>query len=226
MPRARALLAWSGGKDAAWALQTLRARADVEVVGLMTTVTAGRDEAAMQGVHVDVLRAQARATGLPLIESRIAAGAGNPAYEAAFAQALATARARWPELTMIAFGDLFLADIRAWREALCARLGWQACFPLFGRHTTGLAREMQAAGLRASLCCVDTTQLDADFSGRDFDAALLEALPAHVDPCGERGEFHTCVHAGPMFAEPLALLRGDTALRDSRFACTAFSAGG
>ena len=122
----------------------------------------------------------------------------------------------------IAFGDLFLADIRAWREALCADLGWTPLFPLFGSDTATLAREMVEGGLRAHLCCVDTTQLDAGFAGRPFDAALLEALPAGIDPCGENGEFHTCVYAGPMFAAPLALQRGDTVLRDERFAYTDF----
>src|SRR5690606_11922510 len=144
----------------------------------------------------------------------------NAGYEAAFAAALADARSRWPGIAHIAFGDLLLADIRAWRVALCERLGWTAAFPLFGRDTRGLSREMLAGGLRAPLCCADTQQLDAAFAGRDFDAALLDALPAGVDPCGENGEFHTCTWDGPMFEAPLAVQRGDTLLRDSRFAYT------
>ncbi|WP_233198649.1 MULTISPECIES: ATP-binding protein [Luteimonas] len=216
------LLSWSGGKDAAWALHVLRARDDVDVVGLFTTITAGYERISMQGIRVDVLHAQARAAGLPVIEARIEPSTDNAGYEAAFADALARARARWPALSTIAFGDLFLADIRAWREALCARLGWDARFPLFDSDTGALARTMQAGGLRADLCCVDTTQLDAGFAGRAFDAALLDALPADVDPCGERGEFHTCVSAGPMFAQPLDLVRGETVLRESRFAYTDF----
>ncbi|GGK14964.1 adenine nucleotide alpha hydrolase [Luteimonas terricola] len=220
--RPRALLAWSGGKDAAWALHAMRQRGEVDVVGLLTTITEGFERASMQGVHVDVLRAQAAAAGLPLLESRIPQDCDNARYEAAFAAALDDAQARWPGITHIAFGDLLLADIRAWREALCARLGWAPLFPLFGRDTVELAREMIAGGLRATLCCVDTQQLDAAFAGRDFDQALLDSLPAAVDPCGEHGEFHTCVADGPMFAVPVPLQRGNTELRDARFAYTDF----
>jgi diphthamide synthase (EF-2-diphthine--ammonia ligase) len=122
----------------------------------------------------------------------------------------------------MAFGDLFLADIRAYREAMCARLGWTPLFPLFGSDTALLARDMIAGGQRAMVCCVDTQQLDAAFSGRAFDASLLAELPAGVDPCGENGEFHTCVSAGPMFAQPLALAQGETVLRDGRFSYTDF----
>jgi diphthamide synthase (EF-2-diphthine--ammonia ligase) len=147
-------------------------------------------------------------------------GCDNACYEAAFAATLAAAQARWPGTTHVAFGDLQLADIRAWRETLCTRLGWTALFPLFGADTAALARDMIAGGLRAQLCCVDTTQLDAAFGGREFDAALLDALPATVDACGENGEFHTCVRDGPMFDAPLALEAGDTDLRAGRFAFT------
>ena len=216
------LLSWSGGKDAAWTLHVLRHRDDVEVVGLVTTITEGFERIAMQGIRVEVLHAQARAAGLPVIEARIPQRASNDIYEDSFANALQRARERWPGLSRIAFGDLFLADIKAYREALCARLGWTPLFPLFPSDTAALARQMQAGGLRAALSCVDTQQLDARFSGRDFDAALLAELPADVDPCGERGEFHTCVRAGPMFATPLALVRGDTVLRDDRFSHTDF----
>ena len=222
MSRTPVLLSWSGGKDAAWALHTLRARDDVEVVGLVTTITSGYERISMQGIRVDVLHAQARATGLEVIEARIPAAVDNAGYETAFAEALQRAQQRWPGLSTIAFGDLFLADIRAWREALCARLGWRASFPLFGADTAALARAMQAGGLRAAVCCVDTRQLDADIAGRDFDAALLAALPAGIDPCGEHGEFHTCVFDGPMFTAPLPLARGETVLRDARFAYTDF----
>ena len=217
------LLSWSGGKDAAWTLHALRTGGEYEAVGLLSTITAGYERIAMQGIRVDVLHAQAAATGLPVLEARMPQQADNAAYEASFADALAQARERWPGLRHIAFGDLFLADVRAWRDALCARLGWTAVYPLFGSDTAALAREMLAGGLGARLCCVDTTQLDAAFAGRAFDAALLADLPPGVDPCGENGEFHTCVHAGPMFAAPLALVRGETVLRDGRFAYTDFS---
>ena len=157
-----------------------------------------------------------------MIEARIPQRADNAAYEASFAAALEQARERWPGIDRIAFGDLLLADIRAWREALCARLGWTALFPLFGSDTAKLAREMIAGGLRADVCCIDTTQLDARFAGHAFDDALLRELPNGVDSCGENGEFHTCVSAGPMFAGAIALERGETVLRDGRFAYTDF----
>ena len=217
------LLAWSGGKDAAWTLHTLRQRDDVRVLGLLTTVTAGFDRIAMHGIRRDVLHAQADAVGLPLIESVIPQGCDNDTYEASFAGALASARERWPGLDTIAFGDLYLADVRAWREALCARHGWQIHTPLFGADTATLARTMVAGGLRTRLCCVDTEQLDAGFSGREFDTALLAGLPPGCDPCGENGEFHTLVHAGPMFERALRIERGTTVLRDNRFAFTDFT---
>ena len=216
------LLSWSGGKDAAWTLHVLRRRSDVDVVGLVTTITEGSERIAMQGIRVDILHAQARACGLPVIEARMPQRASNAIYEAVFAAALATARERWPDLGTIAFGDLFLEDIKVYRDVLCARLGWMPTYPLFGSDTARLAREMIDGGLRAHLCCVDTQQLDASFSGRAFDAALLAELPAAVDPCGENGEFHTCVRAGPMFDSVLHVERGETVLRDERFAYTDF----
>ena len=189
---------------------------------MVTTITEGHERISMQGIRVDVLHAQAAAAGLPVIEARIPQSAGNAAYEASFAAALERARERWPGIGCIAFGDLFLADIRAWREASCARLGWTPLFPLFGSDTARLARDMIAGGLCAHLCCVDTAQLDAGFAGRAFDEALLRELPGAVDPCGENGEFHTCVSAGPMFENPIAIERGETVLRDARFAYTDF----
>lgn len=219
------LLSWSGGKDAAWALHTLRGRDDVQVVGLVTTLTEGYERIAMQGIRHALLRAQSEACGLPVIEAWMPQRADNATYRASFADALARARERWPGLSDIAFGDLFLQDIRAWRETQCADLGWTPHFPIFDPapgYTARLAREMLAAGLRAQLTCVDTTQLDAEFSGRAFDADLLRALPPSCDPCGENGEFHTLVHAGPMFAAPIAITRGETVLREERFAYTDF----
>jgi uncharacterized protein (TIGR00290 family) len=222
--RTPVLLSWSGGKDAAWTLHVLRQRADIDVVALVTTISEGYERIAMQGIRVDVLQAQARAAGLPVVEARMPQRSGNAVYEQVLADALRRARARWAALRTIAFGDLFLADIRAYREALCARLGWTPLFPIFGqpRDTQAVARAMLDGGLRAHLCCVDTTQLDAAFAGRAFDAALLRDLPAAVDPCGENGEFHTCVSAGPMLDAPIALERGETVLRDERFAYTDF----
>ncbi|HEY5970970.1 MAG TPA: ATP-binding protein [Pseudoxanthomonas sp.] len=222
MDAAAVLLSWSGGKDAAWTLHRLRQQG-VAVAGLVTTVTAGYERVSMQGIRRDVLHAQAAATGLPLIEAMIPPRCDNATYEAAFADALAQARTRWPQVHSIAFGDLFLQDIRDYRVAMCARLDWQVRTPLFGSDTALLAREMLAGGLGAAICCVDTEQLPANFAGRDFDAALLDELSATLDPCGENGEFHTCVHAGPMFDRPIRVERGETVLRDRRFAYTDFT---
>lgn len=216
------LLSWSGGKDAAWTLHALRQRDDVEVVGLLTTLTEGYDRIAMQGIRRELLHAQAAAAGLPVIEAWMPQRSSNEVYESVFAKALGEAQARWPGLRDIAFGDLFLEDIRAYRDALCARHGWRPHYPLFGADTAMLARTMIAGGLRAWLTCVDTQQLDAAFSGRAFDVALLDELPPACDPCGERGEFHTLVVEGPMFAAPLRVMRGETVLRDGRFAYTDF----
>ncbi len=217
------LLSWSGGKDAAWALHMLRQRDDVDVVGLVTTLTEGYERISMQGIRRDILHAQADACGLPVIEAWIPQRASNDLYRAAFTDALLRARERWPALRDIAFGDLFLQDIRAYRETLCAELDWTPHFPVFdptSGYTAALAREMIAAGLRAQLVCVDTEQLDAGFSGRDFDTALLRDLPEGCDPCGENGEFHTLVHAGPMFSAPIKVSKGEAVLRDDRFAYT------
>ncbi len=204
----------------------MRENREFEVVGLITTLTEGYDRIAMQGIRREILHAQADACGLPVIEAWMPQRASNAIYEDSYAAALENARKRWPHARDIAFGDLYLSDIRAYREALCARLDWTPQFPIFDAtlgYTARLARTMHDAGLRAALTCVDTTQLDARFSGRDFDAALLADLPSSCDPCGENGEFHTVVYAGPMFAQPLALERGETVLRDERFAYTDFT---
>lgn len=210
-------LAWSGGKDSSLALAALQAQPAVEVVALVTTITRDFDRISIHGVRRAVLEAQLGALGLPLVESSIPAAASNVAYEDALAAALKELRSRWPDLRHIAFGDLFLADVRAYRERLLSRLGWTPLFPLWGRDTAKLAREFIDTGYRALLTCVDTTQLGAEFAGRDFDAALLADLPTAVDPCGERGEFHTCVYDGPIFRYPLALRTGERVRRDGRF---------
>lgn len=216
------LLSWSGGKDSAWALHVLRGDPRFAVVGLLTTVTDEYDRVAMHGIRRDVLQAQAKAARLPLLEARLPRATDNATYETCFATALDQARDRWPGLSHVAFGDLYLADVRAYRETLCARLGWEPVFPIWGEaaDTAALAQRMLAAGLRATVCCVDTQQVDAALSGRPFDHDLLADLPIATDPCGENGEFHTCVHAGPMFAAPLKLHCGATVLRDARFAFT------
>jgi uncharacterized protein (TIGR00290 family) len=210
-------LAWSGGKDSSLALAALQAEPTLELVALVTTITRDFDRISIHGVRRSVLEAQVRAIGLPLIESVIPMAAGNAAYEDAFAAALAALRRQWPDIRHLAFGDLFLADVRAYREGLLARLGWTPLFPLWGRDTAMLAREFIAAGYRAILTCVDTTQVSPEFAGRDFDSALLADLPAQADPCGERGEFHTCVYQGPIFREPILVRTGDRLRRDGRF---------
>lgn len=217
MSRQPIALAWSGGKDSALALAALRDNAELEVVALVTTMTHDHDRVSIHGVRRAVLEAQVAALGIALVEVAVPAAASNACYEAAFAAALADLRLRHPRLRRIAFGDLFLADVRAYREALLARLDWQPSFPLWGRDTAELARQFIDRGFRALLTCVDTTQLDAAFAGREFDAALLADLPAGVDPCGENGEFHSCVFAGPIFARPLRLRSGERELRDARF---------
>jgi uncharacterized protein (TIGR00290 family) len=211
------LLAWSGGKDCLMALDRLLDDPQWRVIGLLTTITIPFDRVAMHGIRRDVLRAQAAALSLPLIESELEYPASNESYVNAFAASLNATRATTPDLNHIAFGDLFLADMRIWRETLLKGLDWQAVFPLWHEPTDILARRFHAAGHRAVLTCVDTTQLAAAFSGRDFDPALLAELPAGVDPCGENGEFHTLSYAGPRFRQPLYLQRGENVLRDDRF---------
>lgn len=211
------VVAWSGGKDSALLVERLRDDARYEIVALVTTVTSTYDRVSIHGTRRDILHAQARALDLPVIESVIPPQASNVVYEAAFAGALETVRAAHPGVRTIAFGDLFLEDVRAYRERTIPPLGWEPIFPLWGEDTAALARAFIGEGFRAILCCVDTDQLAAEFSGREFDAALLADLPADVDPCGEKGEFHTCVYAGPMFDRALALERGERVRRDGRF---------
>ena len=210
-------LAWSGGKDSSLALAVLQNDPAFEPVALVTTVTGDYDRISMHGVRRSILEAQVRELRLPLVEATIPPVASNAIYEEAFAAALNSLRLMHPDLRHLAFGDLFLTDVRAYRERLLNQLGWTPVFPLWGRDTGRLAREFINQGFRAILTCVDTTQLDADFAGREFDAPLLAGLPAGVDPCGERGEFHTCVYAGPLFAHPLPLVSGERLRRDERF---------
>lgn len=216
------LLAWSGGKDCLMALQRLRADPRWQVVGLLTTITRQFDRVAMHGIRRDVLMAQVRALGLPLIECAIDWPSNNEAYETAHANALRQASERWPGLRHCAFGDLFLEDVRAYRERQLQREGWVGVFPLWGSDTRIMSRAFVAAGHRARLTCVDTTQLDGAFSGRDYDSALLDALPGDIDPCGEHGEFHTLACGGPLFDTSLPLRRGESVLRENRFQYTDF----
>ena len=216
--KAPIVLSWSGGKDSSLALDALRRADRFEVVALMTSVTSTYDRVAIHGVRRALLEAQARATGLPLFEIPLEAPTSNAEYEAAFQRAVKDLRVRFPTLRHLAFGDLFLADVRAYRERLVADAGMKAVFPLWGMNTTSLAHRFVDEGYRAHLVCVDTEQLDAQFAGHTFDAALLAALPSSVDPCGENGEFHTFVSGGPIFSAAIPLTVGELVLREERFA--------
>lgn len=216
------LLAWSGGKDCLMALQRLRADTHWQVVALLTTVNRTYDRIAMHGVRRAILEAQAESLGLPLLAVEMDWPGSNEAYEEAHARALAEARMRWPGVRHCAFGDLFLQDVRDYRVRQLGRAEWRAVFPIWGEDTAELSRRFVAEGHRAMLCCVDTQQLDAAFCGRAYDGALLDALPVGVDPCGERGEFHTLSCGGPLFRTPLRLRRGESVLRDERFQFTDF----
>lgn len=208
----RVLLSWSSGKDSAWALHRLRRQPEIEIVGLLTTLNTEFDRVAMHGTRRAVLEAQAAAARLPLWIIPLPWPCSNEVYEQRMSEACR--RAIDEHIDAIAFGDLFLADVRAYREKQLKGAGLKPIFPLWEIPTAQLAREMIAAGLRAKIACVDTKQLDGSFAGRDFDLDLLRDLPAGIDPCGERGEFHTCAFAGPMFAEPVRLEPGETVNRD------------
>jgi uncharacterized protein (TIGR00290 family) len=210
--RPKAILSWSSGKDSAWALRALREQGDVEVVGLLTTVNQAYERVAMHAVRTDLLEAQATAAGLPLHRVPIPSPCSNAEYEEAMSRAIDAALGAG--VTRMAFGDLFLEDIKRYRIEKLSGTGISPLFPIWGIPTDVLARDMVAGGLRARLTCVDPKQLGSTFAGREFDAALLDELPANVDPCGERGEFHTFAYAGPMFDHPIPVRSGDVVERE------------
>ena len=210
--RTKMWLSWSSGKDSAWALHELRSSAQFEVTALLTTVNREAGRVAMHAVREQLLEEQAAAAGLPLVKLAIPSPCSNAAYEEAMS--IAMARARAEGIYHVAFGDLFLEDIRRYREERLHAVGMTPVFPLWGRDTARLAREMVGGGLRAYLTCVDPRQLDHRFVGRAFESSLLDELPAGVDPCGEKGEFHSCVVAGPMFSRSLAVATGEIIERD------------
>lgn len=210
----KTLLAWSSGKDSAWALHVLRERGEVEVVGLLTTFNEAFDRVAMHAVRRELVEAQAAAAGLPLVPVMIPWPCSNAEYESRMRAAIDAARQQG--VTQIAFGDLFLEDVRDYRIKLLAGSGIEPLFPIWcsPAETPALARRMIAAGLETVLTCVDPKQLDGRFVGRRFDADLLAELPAGVDPCGERGEFHTFCDRGPMYSRNLPVAVGERVTRD------------
>ena len=210
--KSKAILAWSSGKDSAYALHVVRRSGKFEVVALLTTVTDPFARVSMHGVREDILDLQAARTGLPLIKVRIPAPCANEIYESAMADSLEPLRDEG--VTHVIFGDLFLADIRDWRIQQLAKVGLEGVFPLWKKDTGMLAREMLADGLEARIVCLDPAKLDPGFAGRAFDASFLEALPDQVDPCGENGEFHTLATAGPMFSAPIIAETGEVMERE------------
>lgn len=210
--RKKVWLSWSSGKDSAWTLHVLRERQDVEVVALLTTLNEQFDRVAMHSTRRELLEAQARAAGLPLVVVPLPWPCNNEQYEAAMSGACARAVAEGVEA--MAFGDLFLEDVRRYRVEKLAGTGLEPLFPIWGLDTHALAREMVAAGVKTRLVCVDPRKLGREFAGRDLDEATLAELPEGVDPCGENGEFHSFVYGGPMFAEEIEVESGEVVERD------------
>jgi len=211
-PLPKAVVAWSSGKDCAWALHTVRSAGEVDIVGLLTTVTEPFGRVSMHGVRTEVLDAQARALRLPVHAVPIPHPCPNEVYAAAMSSALDDLARQG--VSHVIFGDLFLEDVRAYRERQLAGTGFTPLFPLWGRETRGLAEAMIDAGVTARIVCLDPRRLPTKWAGRDLDRDFLSQLPPGVDPCGERGEFHTCVTAGPMFDHPLRVRPGAVVERE------------
>ena len=209
----RVMLSWSSGKDSAWSLYQLQNDPEVEVVGLMTTVNAAANRVAMHAVRTELLESQARAADLPLFSIPLPWPCSNADYEEIMTKVVVEIREKY-QATHVAFGDLFLEDIRAYREKQMQDSGLELMFPLWQNDTKLLADEMIAAGLKAVLTCIDPKQLDLNFAGKKFDQDLVNSLPEHVDPCGENGEFHSFVYAGPMFKADIQISIGETVERD------------
>ncbi|HTT16981.1 MAG TPA: ATP-binding protein [Thermoplasmata archaeon] len=211
-PPPRAWLSWSSGKDAAFALSEVRRTREVDVVALLSVVSEAFGRVSMHGVREELLQAQARAAGLPLVTVRLPYPCPNEVYEEAMRGAME--RARRDGVQAMVFGDLFLEEVRRYREERLAPLGVRAVFPLWGRPTDALARSMIEAGVHARICCLDPKRLPRSFAGRRLDATLLDELPPDVDPCGERGEFHTFVSEAPALRSPVPVRVGETVERD------------
>lgn len=217
-PRQSVLLSWSGGKDSALALARLRTDTRYDVAGLLTTVTTGYDRISIHGVRRSLLQRQAEALGLAVHEITIGPQSSAQAYRAAWFESLAMLPVAMADTRIIAFGDIFLADVREYREDMIRSMDREPIFPLWGESTASLSAEVLSSGFATRVVCVDTDALPVGFAGRAYDAEFLDALPDSVDPCGEHGEFHTFVSAGPGFSRPVPYAIGDTVLRDGRFA--------
>jgi uncharacterized protein (TIGR00290 family) len=210
--RPKVLISWSSGKDSAWMLHRVRESGTYEIGALLTTVNEAVDRVAMHAVRLSLLEAQAHAVGVPLWTVPIPASCTNEIYEQRVGEAVRHAVAEG--FTHVAFGDLFLDDVRQYREARLAGSGLTPVFPLWAQPTDALARDMIGGGLRAKITCVDPRVLHGAYAGREYDAGFLQGLPPSVDPCGERGEFHTFAYAGPMFTSPISIVNGDIVERD------------
>ena len=221
MVKKKVVCAWSSGKDSALALYQVLRAGEYEVTALLTTITQDYDRVSMHGVKRSLLQEQARVIGLPLVEVFIRAGADNRHYEEKMEEAMTKLKNQGVEAVI--FADLFLQDVRAYRERNLSRLHMEAIFPLWGGETSELSRRFLALGFKAVVACVDTHLLDPSFCGCDYDERFLDRLPPEVDPCGENGEFHTFVHDGPIFKKPLSIRKGKRVLRDNRFCFVDFS---
>jgi len=215
--RTEVLFCWSGGKDSAMALNVLRQQRDLRVAALLTTVTEGYERISMHGVRRRLLQRQAEATGLPLYEVRIPPQCVNPVYEARMREALLSQKENG--VHCVAFGDIFLQDLREYRERNLAQVEMKAIFPIWKRDTRELTQEFCAMGFRAIAVCIDSTKLSREFAGRELDESFFRDLPAGVDPCGENGEFHTFVYDGPIFSIAIAVERGEVVERDRFYFC-------
>lgn len=213
MIKKRVLLSWSSGKDAAWTLWQLQQDSEVDIIGLLTTMNGEFDRVAMHSTRRTLLAAQAEAAGLPLFTANLPWPCSDSKYRSVMHRTVKKL-VRQQKITHIAFGDLFLEDVREYRETLFASTPVELLFPLWGKDTKTLAAEMIENGLQAQLTCLNPNQLDKRFAGRQFDHNFLNELPESVDACGERGEFHTFAYAGPMFSAPLAVQSGETVDRD------------
>lgn len=211
----KVLMSWSSGKDSAFALHRLMNSDEYEVVGLLTTLTRDYDRVSMHGVRRALLQAQAESIGLPLHIVWISAGGSNEEYEAQMRAVLDEQKAAG--VTAIAIGDIFLEDLRRYREERLAQVGLQAVFPIWGRNTGELSREFIDSGFKSIITCVDSERMSGSFAGRVYDHDLLADLPRNIDPCGENGEFHSFAFDGPIFRKPVSFIKGEVVLRDNRF---------